>query len=263
MNIQAVMVEKDSDRSMMSGFHGLFSLGGILGAGGVSLLLWAGLAPLSATLIVSLMVLALLFGAYSGLLPYGNREAGRAPLLAVPKGIVIVIGFLCFLVFLGEGSILDWSALFMISAHGADAALAGLAYTMFAVAMTVGRLAGDWVVRRLGGARLLAIGGLLAAAGFLLAVFAPNQIVALIGFALVGLGASNIVPVFFTAAGRQTAMPPSLAIAAVTTLGYAGVLLGPAIIGFVAQYSSLATAFILLAGAMAFVAIAGPLSNRR
>ncbi|MDW6022366.1 MFS transporter [Mesorhizobium sp. BAC0120] len=263
MNIQAVMVEKDSRRSMMSGFHGLFSLGGILGAGGVSLLLGAGLSPLDATLLASVVLIALLFFSYSGLLPYGNHESDGAPLFVVPKGIVMFIGLLCFLVFLSEGAILDWSALFMISAHAADPAQAGLGYTAFAIAMTAGRLCGDWIVKRLGGTRILIVSGALAAGGFLLSVVAPNQIVALAGFALVGLGASNIVPVFFTAAGNQNSMPASLAIAAITTLGYAGILLGPAVIGFIAQHSSLGTALIALAVAMVFVATAGPMIARK
>lgn len=263
MNIQAVMVEKDSGRSMMSGFHGLFSLGGIVGAGGVSLLLGAGLEPLAATLVVDALLVALLVCAFAGLLPYGNQDAGTTPLFVLPKGIVVFIGLLCFLTFLCEGAILDWSALFMVAAHNADPAQAGLGYTMFAVAMTVGRLSGDWIVRHLGGTRILIVGGILGAAGFLLAVFAPDPMLALAGFGLVGLGASNIVPVFFTAAGAQTSMPPSLAVAAITTIGYAGILIGPAAIGFVAQHSSLGTALLLLAGALAFIAVAGPASSRR
>ncbi|MGV3491285.1 MAG: MFS transporter [Devosia sp.] len=263
MNIQAVMVEKDSGRSMMSGFHGLFSLGGIVGAGGVSLLLGAGLDPLWATLIIAVLLVALLLASLSGLLPYGNRETGHTPLFVVPRGIVIFIGLLCFLVFLGEGAILDWSALFMISTHDASPALAGLGYTMFAVTMTIGRLTGDWIVRKLGGTRTLVVGGLLGAAGFTLAVLAPDSAWALAGFALVGIGASNIVPVLFTAAGNQTSMPASLAIASVTTLGYAGILIGPAAIGFIAQQSSLGVAFLLLAGSLAFIAAAGPFSSRR
>lgn len=263
MNIQAVMVEKDSGRNMMSGFHGLFSLGGIVGAGGVSLLLAVGVAPLAATLAISALLLVLLVLSFSGLLPYGNRESGFTPLFVLPRGIVIFIGLLCFLVFLGEGAILDWSALFLITAHLVDPAQAGFGYTLFAVAMTVGRLAGDRIVKSLGGMTVVVGGGLIAATGFLLAVFAPTQALAFAGFLLVGIGASNIVPVLFTAAGRQTRMPASLAIAAITTLGYAGILAGPAAIGFVAQHWSLGTAFVLVAGGLIFVALSWPLTSRR
>lgn len=263
INIQAVMVEKDSGRNMMSGFHGLFSLGGIIGAGGVSLLLGAGVAPLVATLAISATLVVLLVFSFPGLLPYGNRETGDTPLFVVPKGIVIFIGLLCFLVFLGEGAILDWSALFLIGTHQVDPAQAGFGYTMFAVAMTAGRLAGDRIVRTLGGMKVVVAGGLVAAAGFLLAVFAPNQPLAFFGFLLVGIGASNIVPVLFTAAGNQTRMPSSLAIAAITTMGYAGILVGPAAIGFVAQQWSLSTAFVLVAAGLIFVAVSWPMTLRR
>ncbi|MDB5536361.1 MAG: transporter, partial [Devosia sp.] len=207
VNIQAVMVEKDSGRNMMSGFHGLFSLGGIVGAGGVSLLLGAGVAPVTATLAVSILMVALLIVSFAGLLPIGSREVGETPLFVVPKGIVIFIGLLCFLVFLGEGAILDWSALFLIGTHMVDPAQAGFGYTMFAIAMTAGRLAGDSIVKSLGGMVVVVGGGLLAALGFLLAIFAPLPQLAFAGFLLVGIGASNIVPVLFTATGRQTRMP--------------------------------------------------------
>lgn len=263
MNIQAVMVEKDSRRNMMSGFHGLFSLGGIVGAGGVGALLSAGLPPLAATFVVGVMLVILLVVSFAGLLPYGNREAGDTPLFVMPKGIVIVIGLLCFAVFLAEGAILDWSALFLISSHGVKETTAGLGYAVFAAAMTGGRLTGDRIVGTLGGVRVVVIGGLMGATGFLLAVLAPTQVLAISGFALVELGVSNLVPVFFTAAGRQRIMPTSLAIAAVTTFGYAGILLGPAMIGFVAQQASLAAAFVLLSLLMCAVVVTGRLIVRQ
>ena len=263
MNIQAVMVEKDSGRPMMSGFHALFSVGGIVGAGGVSVLLGFGLTPLLCTLGVALLLLGLLAVAWSGLLPYGNREAERTPLFILPKGFVVFLGILAFIVFLAEGAVLDWSALFLISAHGVAASAAGFGYTVFAVAMTAGRFAGDWIVHRLGGTAVMVLGGGLAAAGFALAVFAPSEPLALAGFLLVGLGASNIVPVLFTAVGRQTAMPASLAVAAMTTVGYAGVLAGPALVGFVAQVSSLEIGFLLIALGLVFVAATGPLVRPR
>ncbi|MCX5569285.1 MFS transporter [Kaistia nematophila] len=263
MNIQAVMVEKDSGRHMMSGFHGLFSVGGMSGAGGVSLLLGMGLTPLMVTLLVSALLVVLVVTAYAGLLPYGNREAEGTPLFVMPRGIVIFIGVLCFIVFLAEGAVLDWSALFLISTQAVDPSHAGLGYTMFAVAMTFGRLTGDRIVRTFGATRVMVIGGLLSAAGFLIAVFAPTSSIALAGFLLVGLGASNIVPVLFTAAGRQTRMPPSLAVAAITTLGYAGILIGPAAIGFVAQHLSIGAGFVLIAVGLLVVGIAGPAVYRR
>lgn len=262
VNIQAVMVEKDSGRSMMSGFHGLFSLGGIVGAGGVSLALGSG-APLPGVVFaVGGVLIVLLMIAYHGLLTYGNTDKEKTPTFAFPKGIVLILGLLCFLSFMGEGAILDWSALFLVSNHGVEQASAGLAYTSFAITMTIGRLLGDRIVTHLGGQRVVLFGGALSAAGFALAFLADNHIAALAGFALVGGGLSNIVPVFFTAAGRQTAMPASLAVTAVFTLGYAGILLGPAMIGFVAQIWSLGFGILLLAVFMGLVAVVGPVAAR-
>lgn len=263
INIQAVMVEKDSGRNMMSGFHGLFSVGGIVGAGGMSILLGASVSPWIATLMFSALVLALLGLSWRSLLPYGNQETGHTPLFTLPHGVVAFIGLLCFLIFLGEGAVLDWSALFLIGAHSVDPAQAGFGYTMFALAMTAGRLSGDWIVKTFGGLKIVVGGGLISALGFVLSVAAPTQLLAFVGFLLVGLGASNMVPVLFTAAGRQTRLPPSHAIAAITTIGYSGMLIGPAAIGFVAQHWNLGAGFILVAAGMAFVAISWPIAARR
>ena len=262
MNIQAVIVEKDSRRSMMSGFHGLFSLGGILGAGGVSGMLLLGATPLAAGLTFGVFALLVLAVSVRGLLPFGNDDGGSAPPFALPRGFVTFLCLLCFLIFLAEGAVLDWSALFLVSVRGFDPAAAGYGYAVFAVAMTTGRLFGDRILTALGGFRVLTIGGIVAAAGFLLLVAIPSPAAALAGFLLVGAGASNVVPVLFTTAGRQTEMPPSLAIAAVTTLGYAGILAGPALIGFVAQYSDLSLSFGLLAAAMLFVGASGRVARR-
>jgi len=263
INIQAVIVEKASGRAMMSGFHGLFSLGGIFGAGGVSLLIGAGMGPLAACLIICATTLTLLALAWRGLQKQGLQGGADAPVFVLPRGIVVFLGLLCFLVFLGEGAVLDWGALFLIASQGADQAVAGLGYTMFAIAMTIGRLSGDVIVRRFGGSRVVLAGGLLSALGFLIAVMAPVLWLALAGFLLVGFGASNIVPVIFSAAGRQTRMPAGLAVASVTTMGYAGILIGPAVIGFIAQHAGLGLAFALLGAAYLFVGIAGSRQNRR
>jgi MFS family permease len=129
-----------------------------------------------------------------------------------------------------------------------------LGYAAFAVAMTLGRLMGDRLRTILGEQRVLIFGGLLAAAGFLVVVLVPSVSANLLGFLLVGAGASNVVPVLFSAAGRTRAMPSGLAVAAVTTLGYLGILAGPALIGFVAHLTELRAAFYLLVAAMLFIA---------
>ncbi|MGE1174850.1 MFS transporter [Pseudomonas sp. BW7P1] len=255
VNLQAVIVERASGKNMMSGFHGLFSLGGIVGAAGVSGLLGLGLTPLAAMLVVVAVLIAALFKAVPHMLPYGSESSG--PAFAVPHGIVLFIGGMCFIVFLTEGAALDWSAVFLAEERGIDTAYAGLGYAAFALTMTAGRLTGDRIVRALGATRIILFGGLLAATGLFLATFAPGWEAALLGYALVGAGCSNIVPVLYTAVGKQTVMPESIAVPAITTLGYAGILAGPAVIGFVAHASSLSFAFGLMATLLVAVAIGG------
>ena len=255
VNLQAVIVERASGKNMMSGFHGLFSLGGIVGAAGVSALLGLGLTPLAAMLVVVAVLIGALVKAVPHMLPYGSESSG--PAFAIPHGIVLFIGGMCFIVFLTEGAALDWSAVFLAQERGIDTAYAGLGYAAFALTMTAGRLLGDRVVRSVGATRIILFGGLLAAAGLFLATFAPSWEAALLGYALVGAGCSNIVPVLYTAVGKQTVMPESIAVPAITTLGYAGILAGPAVIGFVAHASSLSFAFGLMAVLLVAVAIGG------
>ena len=255
VNLQAVIVERASGKNMMSGFHGMFSLGGIVGAAGVSGLLGLGISPLGAMLVVIAVLVLALLKAAPHLLPYGSESTG--PAFAVPHGIVLFIGGMCFIVFLAEGAALDWSAVFLTQERGIDTAYAGLGYAAFALTMTAGRLTGDRIVRRLGSTRVMVFGGLTAAAGLALATFAPAWEAALVGYALLGAGCSNIVPVLYTAVGKQTVMPEHIAVPAITTLGYAGILAGPALIGFIAHGSSLSFAFGLMAVLLVAVAIGG------
>ncbi|AZD68241.1 Cyanate permease [Pseudomonas chlororaphis] len=255
VNLQAVIVERASGRPMMSGFHGLFSLGGIVGAAGVSAMLGLGLSPLGATLVVLALLVVALLKAAPHMLPYGSQSSG--PAFAVPHGVVLFIGCLCFVVFLAEGAVLDWSAVFLSAERQVDAAYAGLGYAAFALTMTVGRLTGDAIVHKLGARRVIVMGGSVAAAGLLLATLAPAWEAALVGYALVGVGCSNIVPVLYTAVGKQTVMPEAIAVPAITTLGYAGILAGPALIGFIAHGSSLSIAFGLIAVMLIGVAASG------
>jgi len=255
VNLQAVIVERASGRNMMSGFHGLFSVGGIAGAAGVSALLALGLSPLWAIAVVIVLILGALAKAAPHLLPYGSESSG--PAFAIPHGVVLFIGALCFIVFLAEGAMLDWSAVFLTTEKSMGDAYAGLGYAAFALTMTAGRLFGDTVVKRLGPTRVIVMGGLFAALGMGLATLAPGWEVALLGYALVGVGCSNIVPVLYSAVGKQTVMPEHIAVPAITTLGYAGILAGPAAIGFIAHASSLSAAFLLITALLMAVAISG------
>jgi predicted MFS family arabinose efflux permease len=265
MNVQGVAVERDSGRSLMSGFHGQYSLGGIVGAGASSLLLTgAHPDPVLAASVVAAGGLLVLAAAAGGLMPRVD-DAGveQTPLFVMPHGLVLFMGLLCFLCFMAEGTVLDWSAVLLKSERAATPALAGLGFTVFACAMTASRLLGDRIRAVLSEQQVLLGGGAIGAAGFLLVMLAPTAMLTLLGFLLVGVGASNVVPVLITATGRTRAMPPGLAVAAITTLGYAGVLAGPALIGFVARQVGLELAFAVPLIAMVVIAASFWVGARR
>lgn len=257
MNAHAVEVERRDGRPLMSGFHGLFSIGGLSGAAGMSLLLALGV-PLTAAAAAIAALLALVVVTQWPQLIEHVDAAGERAAFGMPRGIVLLLGLLCFISFLAEGSMLDWSAVFLRDFRGFPAASAGIGYAAFSVAMAVGRLAGDWTVARFGPVLTVRLGACTAAAGFLLASMLASMLAwppaALVGFVLVGLGAANIVPVMFGAAGRLPGTSPGIAIATVTTLGYAGLLSGPALIGFLAQASSLSVALAAVAGLLSVTA---------
>ncbi|KKB04191.1 MFS transporter [Pantoea anthophila] len=246
MNYQAVQVEQAAGKPMMSGFHGFFSLGGILGAGTVSLLLSQSFSPLAATLVVMAVMLLLLLWRIPVLMNERLHQPDQ-PWLVIPRGWVAFLGLLCFILFLAEGAVLDWGALLLLQNPAMSTAYAGLGYATFSVAMTLGRFSGDKIIQRFGRYPVMITGALTAAAGMTLAVWLPWPEIALLAFLLVGFGLSNTVPMLFNAAGNQQDMPANLAISAMTTLGYAGILSGPALIGFISQWISLSGAFLVIA----------------
>ncbi|HEY1225120.1 MAG TPA: MFS transporter [Brevundimonas sp.] len=251
MNAHAVEVEAASERLLMSGFHALFSVGGIIGAGAITVALAHGVSPLAATIGSALITLVCVAVAAPGLLRTTGESGGAV--FALPKGIVLLIAVLVAATFLAEGALLDWSALLITQTGATTPGFSGIGYVLFSAAMTFGRLTGDATVGRLGPRLVLQAGGVVAVAGFSVLLLSPVPWIALSGFVLIGLGAANIVPILFSAAGRQKTMPAPLAIAAVTTTGYAGLLAGPAALGFIAHASSLQLAFWLLAVLVALV----------
>ncbi|AUO04391.1 MFS transporter [Serratia marcescens] len=245
MNSQAIIVERESGQAKMSGFHGFYSLGGIAGAGGVSLLLLAGLAPTQAIGLIALLIAILLLIVAGDLLAHGGigeRRRGGAR-WALAHGKILFIALLCFFVFLTEGAMLDWSALFLHAERGVAKSQSGIGFTLYAVAVACGRLYGDRLIGAVGRYRTLLLGSLCAAAGVLLTVTVPLASAAFGGLMLAGLGIANIVPILFNAVGNQKQVPPGQAFPAVTLVGYLGLLTGPALIGFIANYTSLALAF--------------------
>ena len=253
MNMQAVAVERDAGRAMMSGFHAFYSIGGFVGAGCMTGLLILG-TPLWLAALVSVGAL-LLVAMLSAPHWRPQRILHEGPLLALPHGVVLFIGVLAFVVFLAEGSMLDWSAVFLSDVRRVDASLAGVGYVTFTLTMTVARLIGDALVARVGRQRAIVFGALLAAAGVLVLTLVTPWLASLLGYVLVGLGCANIAPALFSLAGHQTRMPGALAITAVSTLGFAGILAGPALIGFAADHFGLIAAFVGVATALLLVAV--------
>ena len=256
MNGQAIAVQDAVGRPIMSGFHALFSVGGLLGAASVSVLLRGGLSLRSSAVVMSALLIAIALGYQSWLFPRGESAAGTT-LKVVANRRVLVLGSLCFVCFLAEGVVLDWSAVFLRDVRHVHASVAGLGYAAFSVAMVAGRMTGDRVTHRYGAARVLGIGAAVAAAGFLLAVVTPAVAGAIVGFILVGIGAANVVPILFSASGRVAGVPASVALATVTTIAYAGLLAGPALVGFLSDLTSLPFAFVIVAGMLGFIAVSG------
>jgi predicted MFS family arabinose efflux permease len=253
MNIHAVEVERVASRPLMSGFHALFSIGGFAGSAVMTALLSLNFGTLASTLVASALILIAMFLAWPRLLRSARAEGG--PLFVRPHGIVVLLALLAAITFLVEGAVLDWGALLVIGAGLVPAAQGGLGYMLFSIAMTTGRLCGDAVVARVGDRATLVWGSLLTVTGFAVLLLAPAAVVAMAGFLLIGFGASNLVPILFRRTGAQTVMPVGLAVAAITTTGYAGVLAGPAAVGFVAKLAGLATAFWMLAALMLLVTL--------
>jgi predicted MFS family arabinose efflux permease len=253
MNSQAIVVQRAVGRPIMSGFHALFSVGGLLGATAISLLLRGGVDLRAAAIVIGAALVALAFSQHTQFLP-DHGAAGGTTFTFVPSRHVMFLGALCFISFLAEGAVLDWSAVFLRELRHVDLSIAGIGYAAFSTTMIVGRLTGDRITHRLGARAMLRLGGVLAAIGFLTVALVPGTPSALAGFAIVGFGASNIVPVLFSAAGQVPGVPPGLGLATVTTIAYAGLLLGPALIGFVADATSLPFAFVTVAAMLVGVA---------
>lgn len=253
VNIAAVVLEKSTGQRLMSGLHGMWSVGGFVGAGAFGLLLKSGINAYGATLCaaVLIVILAMVFARF--LIDKSNGGRQSSSTFAVPHGIVMFIGIVAMISFLVEGAIMDWSGVFLTSVRGLDMSFAGAGFSVFSASMLTMRLGGDYLVKSFGGKRVVCIGSLLGAIGFLFVIFAEWMPLEFGGFFLIGLGMANIVPVFFSLAGRQQVMPIDIAISAVSTLGYLGILMGPALIGFIAHQTNLVFSFGLLAGLLLVV----------
>jgi predicted MFS family arabinose efflux permease len=260
MNTNGAMVQMAWRGAIMSSMHAAFSLGELSGAGIAALLVaWSfGIAPTMA--LPALVACVVVVAAASALLPPGRREKPEdaAQGFAWPRGAILAIGLLSFLGFMAEGAMVDWSAVYLAGVGGRSASAAASGFAAFAGAMAICRVVGDAVVRWLGPIATLRAGCALAMIGLGLALLLPQGAVAVLGFGLVGLGVANVVPVLFSAAARVPGVPAGQGVAMAASLGYAGLLAGPPLIGFVAQAAGLRTGLLLpMLGLLLVAALAG------
>jgi predicted MFS family arabinose efflux permease len=252
MNAHAVEVERLDGRPLMSGFHALYSIGGLVGSAGMTALLGTGAPLVGCAVAVAIALVVLVATQWNHVLPVAADPAARRAGFQMPSPTALLIGGMCLVMFLAEGAMLDWTAVFLRAERGVALTNAGVGYAAFSIAMAIGRLLGDRATAAVGPPRIVRYGSVIAAAGFLLASLLPWAATSIAGFILVGIGASNIVPVLFSAAGRLPGAAPGVSIATVTALGYAGMLAGPGVIGLVARVTSLPVA---LTGVGALVAL--------
>nr|WP_321981432.1 MFS transporter [uncultured Cohaesibacter sp.] len=261
MNAWAGEVEKARGKPIMSSFHAMWSLGSGLGAATGFLAVHLALSPMLHFLIggVFCLLLALPFGYVAWSSPRIERKPGaKRTLFVLPKGALALVGLMGLCAGLGEGAMGDWGAIYLVQVAQTNEGTAALGFTCFSVAMVVMRLAGDFVIGRLGAVSAARLSGILAASGSLLAISVASLPAILVGFAMMGLGYAVIVPLAFSRAGNDDTMSPGPAIAAVATFGYGGGLFGPVTIGLLADLFSIRWAFLLLSALALLIIVLAP-----
>lgn len=281
-NVNAGALEKMLSRNIMSGLHGVYSLGNTAGVFLVATFLSAGLTFVGGNLLLTACVVSLIVIIYCALIASrymltdlsevegkkdvqdanesGAEKDAASSSAAAKKGpfltaMLLVLGFICFVMFIVEGSMLDWTGVFLNTIKGVPLHEAGYGFAAFAVMMTICRLTGDKIVSTLGRRRVLSMGAIFAVAGIVLAVTVPHPMVSVIGFGMVGVGASNIVPQTISYAATVKEVPLQRSILIVNAIGYIGGLMGPALIGFIAHRIGLEFTFLILASWVLVVAV--------
>jgi MFS family permease len=257
MNGHASTIETQWRSPIMSSFHAAWSAGGLLGAATGAMLQKAGVGVAGGLLVPDALIAVLIVSAaVLALRDLGPRMASASSGFAWPSGGVMKLAMLAFLCMMVEGAVADWSAVYLRSALNQEASVAAIGYSAFAFSMAACRIVGDVSVRRLGSSKVVAMGGLLAVAGLALVLGLPTVLTACVGFAMVGVGLANIVPVIFSAAGRST-VTPAVGVSMAATAGYAGFLIGPPLIGFGAGLLGLRLALCVLVVATLIVCLLG------
>lgn len=254
VNTQAIGVENMYKKSIMASFHGAWSLAGFTGAAIGTFLVSKNIMPAYHFTAIALLCFSLMAISYRFTLR-GKISSGSQPVFAKPDSALLRLGLIGFCGMACEGAMFDWSGVYFQKVVEAPAHLTTLGYVAFMSTMSGGRFAGDWLANQLGRKKMLQLSGILISSGLLLSVALPYIVPVVIGFMLVGFGVSSVVPLVYSAAGKSTTMSPSMALAAVSTICFFGFLVGPPLIGFIAEALNLRYSFALVAVLGSFTAI--------
>jgi MFS family permease len=246
VNTQAVGVEALYGRSIMASFHGVWSVAGFTGAFIGSLIISLGFSVFAHFCIICASTALTVFIVHKYALP-SDCSSGSQPIFAKPDKTLLKLGLIAFCCMVSEGTMFDWSGIYFQKVVNAPKELITLGYVAFMSTMAAGRFVGDKLANRIGKKTMLQLSGIVIAAGLLIAVIFPTIVTSTIGFLLVGFGVSSVVPLVYGEAGKSTTMSPGVALAAVSSIGFLGFLIGPPMIGFIAEASNLRWSFSLIA----------------
>lgn len=247
INTQAVAVEQIYRKSIMASFHGLWSLAGFISAMIGSVFISASISPKIHFSAIAIIAFAVIFTAYKHTMADSDKSQDDAqPMFVKPDRDLLTLGLIGFCAMVCEGAMFDWSGVYFQEAVKVPAAMTTLGYVSFMGTMTGGRFAGDWLANRIGRKKMLQASGILMGSGLLISVLFPYLITATFGFLLVGFGVSSVVPLVYSAAGRSTTMSAGMALAAVSSISFIGFLIGPPLIGIVAQFADLRWSFAIV-----------------
>jgi MFS family permease len=242
MNSHSMQVQHLHTKPIISGIHGWFSFGGIIGGVTAAICVKLSISPLEHMVGISVFLALVMIASYKYMLPSYVDKGSEGPKLAIPKGILLVLGLFVVCAFVSEGGMLDWCASFVRGSLHAAPQYGGIVTATCSASMTLGRFAGDSLLARFGNRNVVLAGGALGVVGFLGASCSHTVVLAIALLSLAGFGISNMVPVFFKEAGNVPGVSTSTGVAAVTTCGYSGFLIGPPLIGHVAHSASLGVA---------------------
>lgn len=246
VNTQAAGVESNYDKPIMASFHGMWSLAGFAGAAIGTVMMGYRISPAYHFLVILVLMLFIIALSTGNLIEKDAGQSSDGLKFVMPDKPLLKLGIIAFCSLICEGTMFDWSGVYFLKIVKAEPAWVGAGYTAFMIAMASGRFIADWLTHKIGVQRVLQLSGSMTVCGLLIAVLFPQTIPAIIGFLIVGLGVSSVVPLAYSAASKSRTMPASQALSTVTTIGFFGLLAGPPIVGLIAGETDLKIAFTFL-----------------